>query len=342
MKIFFNKHSPFCTAILLKLTYLRCLISYVFFIIPFIILEKRGKKTLSKQNILVINTDQMGDLVLANDFISSVLLCTRYNKKYILIPEDYEKLFNFNSHEIIIINFNRRKYKFNPYYRIKKIIQIQNLDLNLVLNITHERGIINDELTLLSGAKKSICLKENSHYLPHFILIRNNKKYSDILNSKKKNAYDILSDLGVFLDINLKKNSNSFFYDYSIKNLLPFKNVSKYIVISASASDTFRNWPSENFHNLAKELSKYYPVFLLGTLSQKKILNKISSNLDNVFNFAGRYELGELPAIIKNAILFIGLDSGLSHLALQLNMPSIAIIGGGKIGEFFHIKKVLM
>jgi ADP-heptose:LPS heptosyltransferase len=42
---------------------------------------------------------------------------------------------------------------------------------------------------------------------------------------------------------------------------------------------------------------------------------------------------------MKNCSLYIGNDSGLTHLAHQLNAPLIAIIGGGKFGKFFPYKE---
>jgi ADP-heptose:LPS heptosyltransferase len=56
-------------------------------------------------------------------------------------------------------------------------------------------------------------------------------------------------------------------------------------------------------------------------------------------NLAGKLKLGEIEMLIKRSLLFIGNDSGLSHLALKADVPMIAIIGGGNYQRYFPFKQ---
>ena len=59
----------------------------------------------------------------------------------------------------------------------------------------------------------------------------------------------------------------------------------------------------------------------------------------NVTILAGELELYEIPFLVKYAKLFIGQDSGLTHIAFKLGVPLIAIIGGGEFGRFFPYRE---
>ena len=318
---------------------LKNFISYILFFAISLMIKSKTAKSLTTNNVLLINTEKIGDLVMAYDFINSIMVSNKYDQKYLLICENYSDLFNYNSPNQKIISFNHRRYKYSIIYRIKKINQLRELGLKYAINITPERGSISDELTLLSGAAVPICLKDKSPYLSSYILDKNNNLYAYIISSKWKNEYDQLRDLAFYLDISIIKNAIMPFLNINLETLLPFKKNMDYIAIAPSASNRIRNWPFDNFKKVIESLSKSYRIILLGTLQQKKMINKISVEMFNVYNCAGKYNLKELPVVIKNAKLFIGLDSGLTHMALQLNVPLIAIIGGGKAGVFFPYKE---
>ena len=74
---------------------------------------------------------------------------------------------------------------------------------------------------------------------------------------------------------------------------------------------------------------------VLKSEQDKDILDGISKSNNKIINTAGLLKLYEVPSVIRKSKLFIGNDSGLTHIALKLNVPIIAIIGGGNYGKFF-------
>ena len=78
-------------------------------------------------------------------------------------------------------------------------------------------------------------------------------------------------------------------------------------------------------------------MIILGKETELNEFNKgikQNSNLNNeiVFN------IPEAINIINNSTLFIGNDSGLTHIAHNLKVSTIALIGGGDFGRFFPYK----
>jgi len=87
---------------------------------------------------------------------------------------------------------------------------------------------------------------------------------------------------------------------------------------------------------LTKLLSQNNFVILFqGTEVQKKNINSLIINSQKNINIAGRHIISQSAALIQLADLFIGNDSGFTHIAKALGKPLIGIIGCGSHGIFF-------
>ena len=80
-------------------------------------------------------------------------------------------------------------------------------------------------------------------------------------------------------------------------------------------------------------------IILIGSDKERLRIEKIKEGNDRVMNLAGKLKLDEVRTLIKRCSLFIGNDSGLSHLALKADVPMIAIIGGGSYRRYFPFKQ---
>jgi hypothetical protein len=59
--------------------------------------------------------------------------------------------------------------------------------------------------------------------------------------------------------------------------------------------------------------------------------------LSNFVNLINKTTIEEAADIIKNSKLYIGNDSGLTHVALKFDIPFICILGGGAFGYYFPV-----
>jgi ADP-heptose:LPS heptosyltransferase len=194
-------------------------------------------------------------------------------------------------------------------------------------------------MSLLSGAKEIYCLNSNWRYLKKAFGRKMNNEYNGVLYKDKTNEYDKhIELLSHFKQIEV----------YSVKNKKVFNilripklfsngylNGDDYITVAPLPSDIKRSWGINNFKELFNELTKSYKVVLLGSRTDKMILDNISESNQNIINTAGLLNIYEVPSVISRSRLFIGNDSGLAHIALKLNVPMIAFIGGGNYGKFF-------
>ena len=103
------------------------------------------------------------------------------------------------------------------------------------------------------------------------------------------------------------------------------------IVIHLGAGYPSKRWPVSHFVRLAKEILEAklgVPIFI-GSEAEKNLLAPHRTQLDrDCLNFIGQTTLEELLALLNQADLFIGNDSGPAHLAALLGRPRVVIFSG--------------
>ncbi len=304
--------------------------SFLIFIKPFL---NKSNLVIAK-NIMVVQTDKLGDIILSLTFLNNLGIIEKECTKYLLVDEKYDEELFTNQFNYKLLPLNKNKYRFNLFYRISFLNKLRKLTLKSTFNISPERGVINDELTINSNSQLKSCLSSKSYYLPKYLLKKYNSHYNVILESDSKNEFIRLEELFcITYNQNFIVNVSAHNILRSLKPNLTLEK--KYIIIAPSASETDRNWSQNSFKTLCGKLSEKYSVYLLGTQSQVEYLTVISEGLINVQNLAGKLQLAECIHLIQNAVLFVGLDSGFTHIAQTFKKPFVAIIGGGKFGRFF-------
>jgi len=142
-------------------------------------------------------------------------------------------------------------------------------------------------------------------------------------------THDALQHLHLF-NPKAKLQDLNFNLNYKSQQNNPFKLPSNYIVIQASSANNkapFKNWPFENWLRLFKHLSDT-TIVLLGDATETHLSNSINSNdYPNVISLIGKTNLNEVMEIIYHSKYYIGLDSGLMHIAVALNNPTFTIWG---------------
>ncbi len=103
-------------------------------------------------------------------------------------------------------------------------------------------------------------------------------------------------------------------------------DIHNYIVALHGTSRDSKLWPVENWVNLGKQLAKQNLNLALPWASDAEFTraNQIANQLENAAVLP-RLNIAQIANVIANAKAAIGVDTGLSHLATALNVPTIAI-----------------
>jgi lipopolysaccharide heptosyltransferase II len=91
-----------------------------------------------------------------------------------------------------------------------------------------------------------------------------------------------------------------------------------------------RCWPVERFARLATYLVRHYHarILLVSGSDEAGLVQKLTGIIPTaVTNWAGQLTLGELGALSEIASLYIGHDSGPTHIAAAVGCPTLAIYG---------------
>ena len=88
-----------------------------------------------------------------------------------------------------------------------------------------------------------------------------------------------------------------------------------------------KEWPTENWHALAKKLSSTHKILLpWGTQNEQQRANDIASNISNA-EVLPRLGLSSLAHVLNDADFVVSVDTGLGHLSAALSKPTITIYG---------------
>jgi len=114
------------------------------------------------------------------------------------------------------------------------------------------------------------------------------------------------------------------------QKILPKIN-GKLLVIGLGANSSHKIWPAKYYAQLANLLKKHFNfVVLIGDIKDDMFTLDFKNEYQGRFtNLAGKLDLLTTAAVLKNADLFIGNDSGLGHIASAVKTKSFTIFGPG-------------
>jgi ADP-heptose:LPS heptosyltransferase len=92
----------------------------------------------------------------------------------------------------------------------------------------------------------------------------------------------------------------------------------------ASLRRGIKEWPVEHWASALDQLAARWPVVLVGTQQTQSVSTLMKRP---VVDLGGRTDLNSLAALCARAQLFIGIDSGVLHLAAAMETPVIGIYG---------------
>jgi ADP-heptose:LPS heptosyltransferase len=105
-----------------------------------------------------------------------------------------------------------------------------------------------------------------------------------------------------------------------------------YAVIAPGAGSPIKLWPTDRFVAVARALQDRHGlnIVVAGGTREREAARAIAGSLSpgGVINLAESLSLSELPDVIRQARVYVGLDTGTTHLAAALGVPTIGIISG--------------
>ncbi len=211
----------------------------------------------------------------------------------------------------------------------KTVVQLGNLQqrhFDLVIQM-QGNGILTNSMCLLWNAKLTIGLKRHGEPDPGpgIFVESEDSDHETLRYLKLVNCLDTRPDDDE-MEFPLTP-SETDRLEHNLKKL----NIKqkKYICIHPGARDPRRRWPVENFAQLIDALNTDLALVLTGSGFEKQLLLDLQQALKrevvNSVSILGDIPLGDLAAIISSSSMLISNDTGVSHLAVALKVPSVVI-----------------
>lgn len=116
-----------------------------------------------------------------------------------------------------------------------------------------------------------------------------------------------------------------------------FAAAEQIIAIHPSATSAAKSWTKEKFSRLADMLIKECKVKIVftGSPHEKKYVAAITGLMQSsAIDVSGKTTVGQMTALYKRAGLFIGMDSGPTHVASAVGSKIIALFGPSRISAW--------
>jgi len=274
--------------------------------------------------VAIVKLSAMGDIIHA-------MVALQYIKKVQpnlqidwIVEQGFVAILENNPHieNILPVNLKAiKKDKMALFREIKKVKTYAKNNYDLVIDA---QGLLKSAITakllgknIAGFSKESIREGVASYFYDQTVEI-----------AYKENAIERnVKVLGEPLNINISKeailNKEKFLYFNDEKELAITTN--DYVLFVVGASVINKIYPKEKFFKIAQNLTENILVIWANEYEQEVALY-LEKELKNV-TACPKFNLNELKRVVDGAKLVIGGDTGPTHMAWALNVPSITIFG---------------
>jgi ADP-heptose:LPS heptosyltransferase len=216
---------------------------------------------------------------------------------------------------------------FDPVRVVEFLQEMQRKQFDIVLQM-QGNGELTNSMCMLWGARKTVGLRkpddapldedcfpistDDEHEALRFL------KLLDVLGIPRQGSY---------LEFPLTEGEEKHFKDINRRARLP---LGEYVCLHPGSRDPKRRWPAEHFASMGDRLAASgLTVVLTGSDAEREVVEKVKSYMSsvplNAIEVLGPMTLGRLASVIKYAKLLVANDTGVSHIAAGLSVPSVIL-----------------
>ncbi|MGD8587225.1 MAG: lipopolysaccharide heptosyltransferase II [Chromatiales bacterium] len=292
-------------------------------------------KTKKPLNILIIRLSAIGDIVFASPLIEA--LRGRYPDARItwLVQGGMQPLLELHPGLDQVISWPRSRWQtllqqrkwltwYREFLQFRRILLNHRFDLALDIQGLLKSGL----LAWLSGAPERIGLgsREGSQWLMTRVVDRGGPSRrigSEYLYlARQLGLPDDPFEMRIAIDASDER---------YVAELQSAQGLAKdYLVICPFTTRPQKHWFQARWVELIPRLQAVFgmPVIMLGGPGDREAAEQIADRVNRgLYNQVGVTSLRQAAALIKHAQLLIGVDTGLTHIGIAFNRPTIALFG---------------
>lgn len=278
------------------------------------------------QKILIIQYKPFGDVLLNTGYLPTLRKHFPDAQIDYLIQKPYRTLLEDNPYLDNLILMEKKKKKTISYFseRLRIIRLVRKRKYNVIVD--QLRGTGSAQITMFSGSPYRLgWTQKRWNWVYNYKVQRDNFRYY----SRAK--FDLLNPLGIEEEDHntyyiIKPESLHYIQIWIHKKQLEKE---KLVVISPASPVPAKQWSPARFAQLADLIvsGTDFKVILLWGPGEKHLSQSIASQMKNIPIIAPPTTFNQAGALLKHAMMYIGNDGGINHLAVSTETPSIAIFG---------------
>lgn len=295
--------------------------------------KKSGRMPADLKSILIIRIDHLGD-VLSSTAIPKVIKENFSGCRVAFLTSSWAAPLLENNpfvDEVLVFDapwFYKKRYRKSPqslsFWKLIRTIRSRKIEMGLGL-----RGDLRENLIMaLGGLKERVGFGEAGG---GFLLTR--EVPYRMLSHESEHRVDLLKMLGirkVSLDPQLYLSEKEEALMESRLPLLGLTNGKKYVGFQLDAGTEAKEWPLKHTRSFLEQFQSRFPdheIVLIGS-SKKRLKELTDSGNLKCIDLIGRTSLRDLCLLVKRFRVFIGPDSGPTHIAAALGVPCVFLYSG--------------
>lgn len=271
-----------------------------------------------KIKLIIISLSRIGDLILTLPIMQNIKKELPNSEISILTYYDCQKVLSGFHYFDQIICINRKR------NIIEQILLLFKIYKKFDYSFSFQTGDKPTFYSILTGKLSHGLLSASANAWKRKLLTK--FLYHDSNKHVVNNSWSLVSK---FLGLKSFKNNVHEFYIAS--KFDEFSLPKNFIVVHPCAKFSYKELRAEQWIELINTLiNKGENIVLISGRSKKEVelVNTIHRSFPNIVkNYAGAFDIEQIPVILKKAKLFIGLDSSISHLSALLGLKTVVIFG---------------
>jgi len=270
------------------------------------------------QRVLLIRFSSLGDVVLTSSLIQP--LVEKGFKPILLTYRPYGELFS-QDRRIAVVEVEKESFK-SPKKFFKLVELLKEINPFAVIDLqANPKSFL---LRKLLPAQVKAVYNKRALFRRVCILL-NRWGLAENLKSKPLKVPQLYAQTLEVLGIKVHRPRPSVeLFPQRVEGVLKRFHLQRgeYVVLGIGARYRKKEYP--HYRELAKILSRRLKVVLIG---DKRDYER-SKGWEGVLNLCGKLSLSESLAVLKGAKIFVGNDSGATHMARAVGTPAVVIYGG--------------
>ena len=293
--------------------------------------------------VAIVKLSAMGDIIHAMVALQYIKQANPTLQIDWIVEQGFAKVLEGNPHIDNILPVNLKKIKADKKKIFEQIKIVRDYAKNNYDLIIDAQGLIKSAITSKLLGKNRAGFSKNSireGLASYFYQYKINIAYD--ANTIERNAKVMSDPLGVEITKQMILEKEPFlFFDEAPEIEEYLSSMKKNIVFVIGSTWESRNYPKEKFTEIANILQENI-LIVWGNPDEKNRAEWIESH-SNYVKVLPKIDLNALKAVIGRSNLLIGNDTGPTHMAWGLNVPSITIFGPTPVNRVYEtpINKVI-